>query len=82
MRQISEQSVRNGGELPCEGGWSRQREMLAGRQERRAVSSLQVWFLLASGRLEMTGEIVTVEFAGQRPDSIAITEAGYTAGMT
>ena len=34
--------------------------------ERRAVSSLQVWFLLALGRLEMTGEIVTVEFAGQR----------------
>jgi hypothetical protein len=30
VRQISEQSVGNGGEMPCEGGWSREKEMLAG----------------------------------------------------
>jgi len=42
------------------------------------VSSLHVWFLLASGRLEMTGEIVTVEIAGQRQPS----RSGFTAGMT
>ena len=42
MRQISEQSVRTGGEMPCVDGWNRGREMLAGGrgEEEKAVSSL------------------------------------------
>jgi hypothetical protein len=49
-------------EMPCVGGWYRGMEMLAGRKGKRCHH----YGLLASRRLEMTGEIVTVELVGQR----------------
>lgn len=76
VQQISEQSVGDGGEMACEGGWSRERgRCLLGGEESGVITVVLIGF----GRLEMTDEIVTMNFRCWHRDQDSIQ--GFRAGQ-
>jgi hypothetical protein len=69
VRQISEVSVRDGGEMLCVGGWGR--GCLLAREESGVITmDYRLWRLD-----EMTDEMVTVDFVGREVPS----RSGFSA---